>query len=143
MDHVAIMKKSWGLTEKILNGEKVIESRWYLSKRAPWNKINSDDTIYFKDSGSLITLKAKVDHFLCFSNLTPIKVQEILLQYGKDDGILDKDFNKFYEIFKNRKYCILIFLKEITKIEPFNINKSGFGAMSAWITVNDINSIKI
>jgi len=35
MDHVAIMKKSWKLTEKILSGEEKIESRWYKSKYSP------------------------------------------------------------------------------------------------------------
>ncbi|MDO8559127.1 MAG: hypothetical protein Q7R84_02240 [bacterium] len=39
MEHLAIMKKSWGLTEKILSGQKKIESRWYLSKRSPWDTI--------------------------------------------------------------------------------------------------------
>lgn len=29
MEHVAIMRKSWGLTDKILSGQKKIESRWY------------------------------------------------------------------------------------------------------------------
>lgn len=33
MEHVAIMKKSWGLTRKILSGEKTIESRWYRFRR--------------------------------------------------------------------------------------------------------------
>lgn len=27
MEHLAIMRKSWGLTDKILNGQKKIESR--------------------------------------------------------------------------------------------------------------------
>jgi len=29
MQHIAIMKKSWRLTEKILAGEKTLETRWY------------------------------------------------------------------------------------------------------------------
>jgi len=28
------------------------------------------------------------------------------------------------------------------KIEPFDIDKTGFGAMSAWISVENINEIK-
>ncbi|MBU4370146.1 hypothetical protein KKG58_05355 [Patescibacteria group bacterium] len=37
------MKKSWNLTEKILAGEKKIESRWYKSKCSPWGKIKEND----------------------------------------------------------------------------------------------------
>jgi hypothetical protein len=27
-------------------------------------------------------------------------------------------------------------------VEPFNIDKSGFGMMSAWISLDDVNKIK-
>ena len=70
MDHVAIMKKSWKLTEKILSGEKKIESRWYKSKYPPWGKIKKGDIIYFKDSGEPVSIKAKVEKRVvnnCFS----------------------------------------------------------------------------
>jgi len=40
MDHVAIMKRSWGLIPKILSGEKTIESRWYKKRIPPWNRIS-------------------------------------------------------------------------------------------------------
>ncbi len=71
MDHVAIMKKSWGLLPKILSGEKKIESRWYKFKRSPWDKINTNDTVYFKDSGDPVLIKAKVSKFLQFLNIFP------------------------------------------------------------------------
>lgn len=65
MQHVAIMKKSWGLIPKILSGEKRVESNY-----------------------------------------------------------------------------LLIFLKNQVKIKPFEIDKIGFGMMSAWITVKNIKQIK-
>ena len=45
MEHLAIMKKSWNLTQKILTGERKIESRWYKNKHTPWNKIKSGDEL--------------------------------------------------------------------------------------------------
>jgi len=143
MEHVAIMKKSWGLTQKILNGQKKIESRWYKSKRRPWNAIKIGDFVYFKDSGERVKIKAEVEKVLQFSDLTPLKVKEILNEYGRDDGIDADEMQKFYEIFKDKKYCILIFLKNPEEIKPFEIDKRGFGSMSAWISVEDINQIKI
>jgi len=35
-----------------------------------------------------------------------------------------------------------VFLKNPREIRPFKINKAGFGMMSAWLTVGDINQIK-
>jgi len=143
MHHVAIMKKSWGLTQKILSGEKKIESRWYKAKCSPWDRIQPGDMVYFKDSGEPVTIKAEAHKVLQFSDLTPQKVKNILDKYGKDDGIDTVDIPKFFEMFRNKNYCILIFLKNLQSIQPFNINKKGFGAMSAWITINNVDDIKL
>ena len=142
MDHVAYMKKSWGLLPKILSGEKQIESRWYQTKHLPWGKITVGDTIYFKNSGEPITVSAQVKDVISFDNLTPAKVQDILDQYGQLDGIDSSQLNKFYLLFKDKKYCLLIFLQNPKKVDPFNINKAGFGAMSAWITTEFIDRIR-
>lgn len=141
MDHVAIMKKSWGLTSKILSGQKKIESRWYKSKRAPWGKIVKGDTVYFKDSGEPVSVKARVEKVLSFSGLTPQKVKQILDKFGDADGIEKDKLGEFFALFKDKKYCLLIFLKNPQKINPLTINKTGFGAMSAWLTVDNINLV--
>ena len=143
MDHVAIMKKSWKLTEKILSGEKRIESRWYKSKYSPWGRIKKGDIVYFKDSGEPVSIKAKVEKIITFSDLNPKKIKQILNKYAKDDGIDKNQLPMFFKRFKDKKYCLLIFLKEPKKIKPFYINKTGFGMMSAWLVVEDINKIKV
>ncbi|MDP2638815.1 MAG: hypothetical protein Q8P06_01445 [Candidatus Azambacteria bacterium] len=142
MDHLAIMKKSWGLTDKILNGRKKIESRWYSIKYKLWGNVKEDETIYFKDSGAPVRIRAEVDKIMQFADLTPSRVEEILNEYGIDLGIAREKIPEFFERFKDRKYCILIFLKNPQEIEPFEIDKTGFGMMSAWITVNSISRIK-
>ena len=133
MDHVAIMKKSWGLIPKILSGEKTIESRWYMARYPPWNRIYAGDIVYFKDSGEPVTARAEVSKVLQFRDLTPRKVREILDTYMK---------GSFYSLFEKKKYCMLILLKNPCAVEPFKINKSGFGISAAWMCVPDINKIK-
>lgn len=136
------MKKSWGLTEKILTGEKTVESRWYKSKYAPWNRINSGDTIYFKDSGKAVAVKARVMKVLQFDNLNPKKTEQILVKYGKADLGASHIMPEIREYVSGKNYCILVFFDNVEKIEPFDIDKTGFGAMSAWITVDNINQLK-
>lgn len=137
------MRKSWGLTEKILSGEKKIESRWYQHKARPWDHISANDTIYFKDSGEPIKIRALVKKVLQFENLNPNKVKEILEKYAEDDGIERDKINAYFEMFKNKKHCLLIFLKDAESIKPFRINKSGFGSMAAWLIVDSIDKIKL
>lgn len=86
-------------------------------------------------------VRAEVGDVLQFSNLTPRRVREILNEYGKDDGIEQEKIREFFERFKNKKYCMLIFLKHPQEVEPFEIDKTGFGAMSAWITVESVTCI--
>ncbi|MDD5569240.1 MAG: hypothetical protein PHG23_02395 [Candidatus Pacebacteria bacterium] len=143
MEHLAIMKKSWGLTQKILAGRKKIESRWYKFKRKPWDAIKKGEVIYFKDSGEPVTMKARVSRVLQFSRLTPRKIKELLEEYGDDDGLEPKSIPKFTKLFGDKKYCLLIFLENPEKIKPFQIDKKGFGNMAAWISIDSINKIRV
>jgi ASC-1-like (ASCH) protein len=139
------MKKSWGLTQKVLIGEKQIESRWYMTKARPWGIISAGDTVYFKDSGSPVTVKAEVSKVLQFSDLTQELVSAILSKYAENNGlgVVKENIQQFYELFKNKKYCLLIFLKNPKKVKPFEIDKSGFGAMAAWITIDKLSKVKL
>ena len=143
MDHVTIMQKSWGLTEKIATGQKTIESRWYNVRYAPWGRIAPGDSIYFKNTGEPITIKAEVEKVLNFSNLTPEKVQTILDHYSKELGLDESDILRFFEMFKHKRYCILIYLKDAHHIQPFEIHKKGFGTMSSWLSIESIAKIKV
>lgn len=142
MEHIAIMRKSWGLTQKILSGQKKIESRWYSVKYKPWDSIKKGETVYFKNSGEPVRIRAEVGRVMQFADLTPKRVGEILDEYGKDDGIEPEKIPEFFERFKDKKYCLLIFLKNPTEINPFDIDKTGFGAMSAWITIDNTSKIR-
>jgi len=136
------MRKSWGLLEKIRNGEKTIESRWYLSKRAPWNNIEKGDVVYFKNSGEPVSLMTKVSKVLQFAELTPKKVREILDKYGQKDGLDIGQLDYFFDLFKEKKYCLLVFLEQPENISPFEIDKKGFGSMSAWMVFDKLERIK-
>ena len=112
MIHLAILRKNQKLLDKILSGEKTIESRWYLTRRAPWNKIKAGETVYFKNSGEPITAKATVEKVIQLE-LDRNKVKSILEEHGKKIGISNStDFS--YNKNKDKKYCILI-LKKIVE----------------------------
>ena len=142
MDHIAYMKKSWKLIPKILSGEKTIESRWYMHKINPWNTIKENDFIYFKNGGEPITAQAQVVKVIQFEHYTISQLKTILEQYGGNPGICFPDINQSFYILKQKNYAILIFLKKATAVEPFEIDKTGYGSACAWICVEDINSIK-
>lgn len=140
MDHLAILDKKRKLLPKILSGEKTIESRWYKHKKTPYENIKAGDIVYFKDSGEPVTAKATVKKVLFFSDMSRAKYKEILDHYA--DGICLEDKNPENYIKNNYKYITLIFLKNVKSIEPFQVDKKGYGLMVAWITIEDIRQIK-
>lgn len=142
MQHVAIMKTSWGLTKKILTGEKTIESRWLSIRCKPWDAVEAGESVFFKNAGEPITLRAEVRKVLQFDELSPKKVKSILTAYGRDDGIEPTEVPAYFQRFKDKKYCILIFLKNPRAVRRFEINKRGFGAMCAWISVPNVQTIR-
>lgn len=82
MDHLAIMNPKRKLIPKILSGEKTIESRRYMMKVAPRNKIQSGDTVYFKDAGQMVTASATVAHVLQYDAYTDDQLHDILSAYA-------------------------------------------------------------
>ena len=43
---------------------------------------------------------------------------------------------------KGKNYCILALLKNIELIEPFSIDKTGYGVSTAWIVAESIENLK-
>lgn len=138
MDHVAILSKKLNLLSKIRCGEKTIESRWTIHRQAPYQAIAAGDTIYFKDSGEPVTVRATVEKALFFSDLTIDKIGSILRQYG--NGICMPA--SYRASLSRKRCCTLIFLTNVQPIPPFHINKTGYGMMAAWISVPDISSLQ-
>jgi len=138
MEHLAILSKNRRILDKILSGEKTIESRWYKFRKTPYKNISKGDTIYFKESGCPVTAKAKVAGTIFFDNLDKSKIKQILGTYGKQIGIDSHHASEYSE----KNFCTLILIEDVRKIEPFEINKKGYGLMAAWITLPDITSIK-
>lgn len=139
MDHVAIMKPSWGLIPKILSGEKTIESRWYQTRRAPWDRIQKGDRVYFKDAGQPVSVVAEVEAVKQYTMTTLADVQRVVAEYGARIALVNSHPETWGVL---PRYCILMFLRAPQRIEPFGIDRSGFGAGVAWLSVPDIARIR-
>lgn len=140
MDHVAIMNPAWQLILKILSGEKTIESRWYQTRRSPWDRVRIGDAVYFKDSGKAITVWATISEVMQFELQDITDARRIIDKYGTEICLVEKDPNTWKSL---PKYCILMrLIHPILLRYPFRIDRTGFGSGVAWLTVPDIAIIK-
>ncbi len=134
------MTPSWKLIPKILSGEKSIESRWYQTRRAPWNTISIGDRVFFKDSGKSITAKAVVSRVWQFEIKSMKDAEKIVTEFGQRICLVNPNVATWGKV---PKYCILIELNHPESIPPFTINKRGFGAGAAWISTDSLENIRV
>lgn len=142
MIHVAIMKKQWGLIPKILKGTKIVESRWYKTRRTPWNKVKKGDILYFKDSGHPVTVRSKVIDVKQYEIRNNYHALEIMQGYALADLGTSKIPQDVLNYITNKKYAIFVWFDFVEEITPFQIDKTGFGMQSAWLVVKNINKIQ-
>lgn len=131
MEHLAIMKK--GYIEKILSGEKKIESRFSMNRITPYHKISPGDKVYMQEVGKEVTAVFEVEKALFFDGLTEEKVEEIRAHYGKD---ICAD-EAFWSLKKHSKYATLLYIKAPRPITPFQIHKSDRSAFKSVKSVRD------
>ena len=150
MDHIAILRKARiskgdNLLKDILEGKKTIESRWYVNKISPWDNIHKDDAVYFKESGNPVTARAKVAKVLQFEKLNTDTIKSILENYGSaiSPNTSPEQWFSWAADQTKKRFCILVFLKDIEKVHPFNIDKTGYGNSSAWLAVGSIDKVRI
>lgn len=92
---MAYLARKWKLPDKILSCEKTIESRWYVNRSAPWDRIAEGDTVYFKESGYPVRVIATVSRVLQYDNLNEEVYRNNFDKYGKAIGIV---FYCYYNI---------------------------------------------
>ena len=123
MEHLAILSSKIHLFDKILSGEKTIESRWYFNKKTPYQNIFPGEIIYFKEGKRFA--KAVVEKALFFE-LNDEKIKELLLEYGDRLGV----GIEYFDFIKGKRYATLVFIKNVSEAKPFYVPFS----RAAWIT---------
>ena len=133
MKHIAILRQPF--FDMVLNGEKTIESRWSMKKVAPYQKVSVGDEILLKETGKDVTATATVKD-VKYYELTPQKVEEIRVEFGKQIGT---DKFEDWKSTLNKKFCTLIWLENVTTIPPMKVPRSN-GA--GWIVMKETKLIQ-
>jgi ASC-1-like (ASCH) protein len=117
MEHIAIMDEI--TINKILTGQKIIESRFSKNKIAPFNNIKKGEIVFLKKSGGDVLAYFEVDNVVFFEDLDKEKVKNIKEKYSECiNAPLDFWISKM-----DSKYATLIFIKNPQKIEQFVLLK--------------------
>lgn len=129
MKHLAIFKGNGG--EKILTGEKTIESRFSRRKSPPFGAISSGDLVYIKPTGKEIIGEFRVQKVLFFDGIEDADIKDIKERYGKGLAIDDIDYWKGKS---GSKYGTLIFIGDSARYltSPIKIPKKD---LRGWVVL--------
>lgn len=115
MQHIAIM--NWNYLNLIESWKTNIETREYKTKKSPWEKISKWDIIFFKQTWKKVSSKAQVKNV--------------------EQSQTNNNWNKNYFI-----KIILENIQILEKSQQFDIDKSWFWKMAAWIVIDNVDKIK-
>lgn len=132
MEHLAIMKK--GYIEKILSGEKSIESRFSVNRITPFHRIATGDKVYLQETGKQISASFTAGNVLFFSDLDEEKIGAIKKEYGQQ---ICAD-EEFWESKKHAKYATLIFIEDPISEKPFKVHKSDRSAFKSVPSIKEL-----
>ena len=119
MKHLAIFKGRGA--EKILSGQKTIESRFSKAKVVPYGVISAGDLVYIKPSGKDIIGQFRVKKVISYDGLEEEDIKEIRLKY--DRNIVAE--NEYWTKKIGSKYGTLIFIGDSNRFitSPIKIPK--------------------
>ena len=128
MKHLAIFKGDGA--EKILSGEKSIESRFSKRKDPPFGMISNGDLVYIKPSGKDIIGQFRVKKVIFFDGLNQQDLKGIKLKYG--ENIVGNE--EYWKAHQEAKYGTLIFIGDSSQFltSPIKIPKKD---LRGWVVL--------
>jgi hypothetical protein len=127
IEHIAILSHK-SVLEKILRGEKTVESRFSRVKSLPYGLVSKGDIIYFKLSGGQVLGRARVAAVQEYDSLNPQRIQELAQQYRRELAISVDFLARKLE----SKFATLIFLEQVEPCKPWTYKQEG---RSGWIVL--------
>jgi len=128
--HLAIFSEPF--LSKLIDGTKIIESRFSKRKISPHGDLNKGDIVLVKKSGGQISGFFIAGKIIRYSNLNDKKREEIREKYGHDIcSFLDPDF---WQKRKECKYATLARVSNYYPISPIDDNKKD---RRGWVILNE------
>jgi len=141
MEHVVYLDAQAGEMENLLAGKKTMIIRGAAGRKLPYGRVNPGDVLYFlnNDGKGLVQARAEVCRVLNSEPLTPEASQKLLADHQNALQLTEKQQKRW----SGKRYLVLITVETIQQLAPFQIDRSGYGNMDDWLTVGDINTVRI
>jgi hypothetical protein len=140
MDHVVYVDAKAGEMEKLVNDEKKIIIRGAAGRKMPYGRVNPGDMLYLINNNAEGAIKAKAIVTDVFNSEKMTREESIALVEKNQDklNLTAQQFKRW----AGKRYLVLVEVGQVTKITPFQIDKSDYGNMDDWLPVGDIGKVR-
>ena len=140
MDHVVYIDAKAGEMDKLINDEKKIIIRGAAGRKMPYGRVNPGDMLYLINNNAEGVIKAKAVVTNVFNSEKMTRQESIALVEKNQDKLCltDQQFKRW----AGKRYLVLVEVSQVTKVTPFQIDKSDYGNMDDWLPVGDIGMVR-
>jgi len=140
MDHVVYVDAKAGEMEKLFNDEKKIIIRGAVGRKMPYGRVNQGDMLYLINNNAEGVIKAKAIVTDVFTSDKMTREESIALVEKNQDKLYLT--NKQFKRWAGKQYLVLVEVGQVTKVPPFQIDKSDYGNMDDWLPVGEIGNVR-
>lgn len=140
MDHVVYLDANAKELDLLLSGKKTMIIRGAAGRKMPYGRVNRDDVLYFINNNAegLIQAKASVKDVFNSERMTEEESARLVESHQGKLQLSKKQQDRW----AGKRYLMLVEVSDLKKIEPFQIDKSGYGNMDDWLPVEEIERVK-
>ena len=140
MDHVVYLDANAKELDSLISQKKTMIIRGATGRKLPYGRINQGDVLYFINNNAegVILARADVVSVINSDKLTQEESTQLVQSHQDKLQLTQKQFDRW----AGKRYLVLIEVSDVKNIEPFRIDKSGYGNMDDWLPVGDIDSVK-
>jgi hypothetical protein len=139
MDHVVYVDTKARELEKLLAGEKTMIVRGATGRKLPYGRVQPNDRLFFilNTGDGMVRACALVSEVFNSEKLTEEQSANLLETNQSKLNLTPDQINRW----AGKRYLVLIAVKDVQPIEPFAVDRSGYGNMDDWLPVEIIENV--
>ncbi len=140
MDHIVYLDHREKEAIRLNDGTKSMIVRGAIGRKLPYGRVFVGDVLYFteNDASGLIKAKAIVSTVLNSEKMTKEESEQLIQDYQEQLMLSQKQLKRW----AGKRYLVLIGLTDFQMIESFEIDRSDYGNMDDWLSVEEIGRVK-
>ncbi len=141
MDHVVYLDAKAKELENLLSGKKTMVIRGAAGRKLPYGRVRTGDILFFINNNAegVVRAQAVVKSVINSEPLCADESKKLIDSHQECLQLTDSQLKRW----SGKRYLVLIEVENVQLLEPFPIDKSGYGNMDDWLPVENINQVRL